>query len=363
MRWTAFVVVVVALWVAVGAGQTVQYVGRVQQSSTVSGAVEFEWSNVEIHTSGKAIEALLDSNGNVFEVFVDGVSVGLINTTSGVRQYTVASGLSTGVTHSVVLRKRTEALFGVVTFHGFEVAGASSGDDGERFFIPAVKATMRPKALESRRIEFVGDSISCGYGIEGHPPCPFTAATENSGLTYGSLIAKSLSAELHLECWSGRGVVRNYGDKNITSAEPFPSLFPRTLPTAHDSAWHFGVWTPQAVVINLGTNDYSTQPAPPQDIFEEGYQKFVEYIYSQYKGNHETPHFFLACGPMISQPCCSYVKNVVDKEKAKGVNITYIDMQHILSPEDHGCAGHPSVSGHRKMAGVAGPVIKAAMGW
>jgi hypothetical protein len=103
----------------------------------------------------------------------------------------------------------------------------------------------------------------------------------------------------------------------------------------------------------------------------------VEYIYSQYKGNHETPHFFLACGPMISQPCCSYVKNVVDKyahaphthtnrtrtcashvikhalmrmiaatrhrEKAKGVNITYIDMQHILNPEDHGCAGHPSV--------------------
>jgi hypothetical protein len=86
------------------------------------------------------------------------------------------------VTHSVVLRKRTEALFGVVTFHGFAVAGASSGDDGERFFIPAVKAAMRPKALESRRIEFVGDSISCGYGIEGHPPCPFTAATENSGL-------------------------------------------------------------------------------------------------------------------------------------------------------------------------------------
>ncbi len=83
------------------------------------------------------------------------------------------------MTHSVVLRKRTEALFGVVTFHGFAVAG----DDGERFFVPAVKAAMRPKkALESRRIEFVGDSISCGYGIEGHPPCPFTAATENSGL-------------------------------------------------------------------------------------------------------------------------------------------------------------------------------------
>jgi hypothetical protein len=99
-------------------------------------------------------------------------------------------------------------------------------------------------------------------------------------------------------------------------------------------------------VINLGTNDYSTQPAPPQ-VFEEGFaitpiqhllqltchdtrhdqwhdtgsQKFVGKIHRQCKGNHETPHFFLACGPMISQPCCSYVKNVVDKEKAMGVNI------------------------------------------
>lgn len=112
----AFLVVVAALWVA--AGQSVQYVGRVQQSTTIAGAVQFEWSSVEIHTSyrpppghrcqlcltlvfrfkGKAIDALLDSEGNVFEVFVDGVSVGLINTTSGVRQYSAASGLSSGVT-------------------------------------------------------------------------------------------------------------------------------------------------------------------------------------------------------------------------------------------------------------------------
>jgi hypothetical protein len=84
------------------------------------------------------------------------------------------------VTHSVVLRKRTEALFGVVTFRGFAVAGAS---EAESFFIPAVKVARADGARDSsRRIEFVGDSISCGYGIEGHPPCPFTAATENSGL-------------------------------------------------------------------------------------------------------------------------------------------------------------------------------------
>ncbi|ELR14755.1 uncharacterized protein ACA1_391130 [Acanthamoeba castellanii str. Neff] len=100
---------IVALWVAVAAGQSVQYVGRVQQSPIIAGAVQFEWSSVEIHTTfkGRAIDALLDREGNVFEVFVDGFS------------YTAASGLSSGV----VLRKRTEARFGVVTFRGLVVAG------------------------------------------------------------------------------------------------------------------------------------------------------------------------------------------------------------------------------------------------
>ncbi len=59
---------------------------------------------------GRAIEALLDSNGNVFEVFVDGVSVGLINTTSGVRQYTVASGLSTGTYDDAMIIHHRPAL-------------------------------------------------------------------------------------------------------------------------------------------------------------------------------------------------------------------------------------------------------------
>jgi hypothetical protein len=81
----------------------------------------------------------------------------------------------------VVLRKRTEAFLGVVTFHGFAIAGDFAH---QPLFVPALanKQASLMTNNEGRRIEFVGDSISCGYGIAGHPPCPFSPATENSGL-------------------------------------------------------------------------------------------------------------------------------------------------------------------------------------
>lgn len=79
----------------------------------------------------------------------------------------------------MVLRKRTEASFGVVTFSGFNIVGES----GQREFISALDSyDFQEKRQDERRIEFIGDSISCGYGIEGRAPCSFSPATENSGL-------------------------------------------------------------------------------------------------------------------------------------------------------------------------------------
>lgn len=131
-------------------------------------------------------------------------------------------------------------------------------------------------------------------------------ATENNFVAYGSLTAQAFDAELHLEAWSGKGVVRfdfphkimnrNYGYPNITSPDPLPSYWNLTLANNASSLWDFSSWIPDAVVINLGTNDYSTQPSPPQNIFEGAYKEFVSIMQKQY--SPQTP-IFLVCGPMI----------------------------------------------------------------
>jgi hypothetical protein len=98
----------------------------------------------------------------------------------------------------------------VNTVHGFQL--------GDRLY---TASDIQALALRSRRqataaatgthaLEFYGDSITCGYGNEGTPPCDFTAGTENNWLSWGPMTARALNASVHVEAWSGKGVVR-YG--------------------------------------------------------------------------------------------------------------------------------------------------------
>jgi len=260
--------------------------------------------------------------------------------------------LNPNTQHTVLLTKRTEALFGIASFTGFTTASESSSS------LESLPEQRTPRQ-SSRKIEFIGDSITCGYGDEGIPPCPFSAATQNELDAYGPVTAAALNAEIFVECWSGKGVVRNYGAPNTTSPDPFPVYYPRLFANDATSKWTFSNWVPDAVVINLGTNDYSTQPNPPQQLFESGYNAFIKFILTQYGASQPNLKFFLVCGPLIGNPCCSYVKDVASQHS----NAVYVNMQGILNSNDFGCDGHPNVRGHAKMAQVAIPIIRSTMGW
>ena len=99
----------------------------------------------------------------------------------------IAQGLAAG-THVVELYRRTEASQGEAQFLGFDFGSGK---------------LLSPPAAKARRIELVGDSISCGYGDEGaNQSCPFTADTENHYLSYGALAARAVDAELITVAWS-----------------------------------------------------------------------------------------------------------------------------------------------------------------
>jgi hypothetical protein len=103
---------------------------------------------------------LLTDGSNDYDAFIDGVP-GQVIATGSAGQYTVA-GLGSG-THALQLVKRTEASYGIATFHGFVLdAGA---------------ALLPPSPAPSRRMEFVGDSLACGYGDESPSSSCTTAQT------------------------------------------------------------------------------------------------------------------------------------------------------------------------------------------
>ena len=64
--------------------------------------------------------------------------------------------------------------------------------------------TTEPLPDRPVRMEFIGDSITCGYGVEGKSENEtFTTATENAAKGYAFLTAEALEADAVLTCFSG----------------------------------------------------------------------------------------------------------------------------------------------------------------
>jgi len=281
------------------------------------------------------------SAGNFYDIFIDGKQY-VLQLKNNSYFYTIATGLSASNVHSLLISKRTEPYIGSTYFMGVSV-------DNNATLLP-------PPARSSRRIEFLGDSITCGYGNLGVPPCNFTPVTEENYVSYGPVTARALNAEYHLEAWSGIGLVRNYNDSKLVSDPNFPDFFNRTIAAQGDDYWNFTSWIPDAVVINLGTNDYGPLPYPNNTFWIESYGAFATYIRSEYG---KDVVIFAVCGPMISGQCCQNVQAA-----AQAYDLVYIDMENILDPStDIGCNGHPNAAGHAKMSFVALPIIQKTMQW
>ena len=144
---------------------------------------------------------------------------------------------------------------------------------------------LSPDPRPSRKIEFFGDSITSGLGIEA----PDDAADDlgqhkNNFLTYGALAARQLQAEMHVTSQSGIGLMTSWFD--FTMPEFYDQL---SALGNNDSKWDFSAWTPHVVVINLLQNDkwlidglHKLKPDPSEAQRVEAYVGFVRSIRGKY---------------------------------------------------------------------------------
>lgn len=316
----------------------VHWVGRHDASDP--GHVRMGWSGVGavLRFAGTGASVRLDDHGRYFTVLVDGALQPTLATSPGEQSYVLASGLSDGE-HTLELYRRTEGSFGPTTVLGFDL-------EGELLAPPPVP----------RRIEIVGDSVTAGYGNEGVAPCSFSAETENHYLTYGALAARALGAELSTIAWSGKGVVYNFGDDVF---EPLPQVYDRLL-AAEPTAWDFS-WQPDVVVINLGTNDFSTDNDPPEGVFVPAYVELLAHLRAVYPDA-----FILAVAPSLYGAevalVAGYLQSAVDQRHLAGdteVGFADINVQWIGS----GCDGHPTLATHAGMAMRLTSELQAQLGW
>ncbi len=332
---------------SIPAAPGVQYIGRFDTSDSAGPRFAWSTSTIKANFKGTGISAKLKSSGdNYFNVIIDGVVKTPINTPAGSSaSYTLASGLTNG-THTVELVKRTEAQTGEVQFLGFTVTDGS---------------LLAPPPASSKRIEFIGDSITCGYGNEGTSQYQsFTTKNENAYMAYGAITGRILGADVTTVSWSGKGVIQNYGGNKD---EPMPTVYPRILPFDKTKVWDSSKWIPQVVVINLGTNDISTV-ALDGTIFKSEYSKLVDKVRSQYPD----AHIYCAVGPMLYGETLAsmnqYVTTVVNNKKSSGdKNIHFIEFPQQDQANGYGEDWHPSIKTHQIMAEQLSKQLKADLGW
>jgi lysophospholipase L1-like esterase len=323
-----------------------RYTGRFD-FSTPAQAVSFDWpgTTIEAAFEGTSCSVLLTDGSNEFNLYVDGQSKGVLRTTSE-STYEVARGLPEGK-HTVRLTRRTESGFGESVFKGFVL------DKGRKL------AELPPRP--ERRLLFIGDSFTTGYGNEGQLGCSFSRETQNIERTYAVLVSRELGAEYEIVAKSGRGVVRNYGEPTITSPRPMPAYFGQVKAEKEQSVWDFRRQVPHGVIINLGTNDFSTQPEPPEQVFAQGYEALIADVRRVYP---DVPIFCVA-GPRMKGPANTYIQAIVQRQRAKDGGRTHLALiqDNLQMPVDYGCDQHPGITGHRKMADQLNPVLSSVLGW
>lgn len=220
-------------------------------------AVRWAWSGsgFVVSVSGATLRARVVGSRAWLNVRVDSGDDRAIELVPEREWVDLALGMPFGP-HDVRVELRTEPLVGELVLSGLETDGR----------------ILAPPTRRGLRIEFVGDSITCGYGNlapdESHP---FDPATEDFSRSWAGLAGRRLDADLHCVAWSGLGLVRNF---NI---EPEPTLIERHRYADPVSKvdWDHGRWVPEVVVVNLGSNDFFRYPPPDADLFRSTLRRFV----------------------------------------------------------------------------------------
>lgn len=195
-------------------------------------------------------------------------------------------------------------------------------------------------------IEFIGDSLSCGYGNLWTAASPHSSAEagtslyEDGTLAYPYLTAETLKADVSVIAHSGIGVDLGWTNPDGNGLKMMDFYKMRTYSRGDGTEYEFAsARIPDIVVINLGVND--TALRSPEGNFKSGVADLIQYIRTAYGAKIPIVWIY-----GMGDGTAGWVQTVL-RELGGEQEALYMVQ---LKPDSSGGNGHPSRNAHKAAA-------------
>jgi hypothetical protein len=322
----------------------IQYYGRIDFANPLKPRFWSPGVYIKAKFKGTSCEVLLNdevkdgNTHNYIEVVIDNNPPYRVQTTGKSNVLKVAENLAEGE-HTITICKDTESGIGYVEFVGIKC-----------------EALLPLPAKPTRRIEYIGDSITTGTGIDvAASPCNTGAWYDqhNAYMSYGAITSRALNAQWQLTAVAGIGMTYSCCDMHIV----MPEVFDKMLLRDKKFKWDFSRYQPDVVTICLGQNDGVRDSVT----FCGAYVDFIKTVRKAY------PKADIVC---LSSPMANDQLSPVLKRYLTGIVAKVNDdgdrkvSQYFYSKRFHnGCGGHPDMDEQRQIAIELTTYIKGLERW
>ena len=276
---------------------------------------------------------------NYVALELDGQYIGRLKVEQGASKSYPITVTTAAKTHTLTVYKATEAANGSVLFEG-TTANLTSINHSKK-----------------KKIEFIGNSITCGMGNDTKEiPCGTGEWYDqhNAYWAYGPILSRALNADYVLSSVSGIGMYRNWNDENEKEAI-MPEVYENLYLNRDTTKPYDFKFQPDLVSICLGTNDLSDGDGvkPRLPFNEEKYiSNYIAFIKTVYQHAPKTK-IVLLTSPMVSGErnvilvkCLKKVIQAFDNDTLHQP-ITLFEYQPMIPK---GCGYHPDIDDHKVMA-------------
>ena len=281
---------------------------------------------VALNLNVKSLKQTDSYGGLYFTVIVDGVKKDRAQchiTSTGNVELVLAENLTPG-NHTFEVYRQTE-------HRGAEVGISSI----------ALNGSFNEKPEDNRLyIEFIGDSISTGFGALG------TTSDSDGGspkwqdatAAYPFLTAKALGADFSDVCYSGIGAKYGWQDPNMLNFYPY-----QRWQYDRNTQYNFNARQPDVIVIALGTNDIAMETEKGVTLEQRlaGYQELLDMV----REKNPNSKIVWIYG-MMKDDDNARIPAIIEENGGAAAGLYSLE----LGTNTAGAGWHPSAAGQQKFA-------------